>query len=743
MPQDDTSLHQVFFAAPGLDAGIARVHAFAAREGLSSPFVIEVDIELQGGEGDPASWLLQDAILSVVRAADGEVLRRYHGPVTSVRERASREARQWISVTMEGALARLRLISDYRIFQSKATRAIVEELLSEAGVDASRVEFRLSGATPEREVCTQFGETSFDFMSRILEEDGLFYFSEFDDGGERIVFADASAAWGAAVVEEIPFRPDSGLVSEGAVTALSAWERVRPARVTLRDHDFKRPWLDLEAVAEGEAPLGREHYDYPGRYVDPDEGKRRAQLLLDALTSESSVVRGKGNAAALTPGHVVRVSDAPEPVADRDWVVGSMEQTFHDRPRTTLTNTFVLVPKDRSYRPPHRAPRPVAAGPQVATVTGAPNEEIHTDEFGRVKVFFPWDRRSTKDDKSSAWVRVGQMHTSGSIAIPRVGWEVIIDFEGGDPDRPFVVGRLYNARYSPPQALPEGKTRSSLQSLSTPGGGGQNEIRMDDAGGGEQFHIHAEKDLNANIANNMTEKVANNSTRRVGSNHKVTVGADDKLSVGAKYELVVGGSQTWKVGGSRTKSVSAAENVAITGARAVSIGGSHTTTSTRSVETSTPANLDETVGGSCVEAAALGVNFAVAGSCSVSVGGAKIEAVVTGKTETTIGALASTIGGAFISASGADVGTNTSGSKATTVGGAWAANAGGNVELSSDGNLTIDIGGALSLNAGQIVLSVGGSNVTIAGGAVTITSPEIKLKATGPQPELAAGVEDI
>jgi type VI secretion system secreted protein VgrG len=741
--RETSQMHQVFFVAEGLEPGDARVRRYSGREGLSMSYAIDVEIEIPGGALDPVAWLMQPAAILMVRQGDGELLRRVAGYVGRVAEHGSRGAKQRIDLTLDSPLARLRLLTDHRIFQEKATKDIVAEILGEAGL--TQIEWRLQGSYPTREVCTQLGETSFDFVSRILEEDGIFYFFEHAEDGSKIVFADSSSAYAKATPsDEIHFRGTSGLVGDEAIAEIAEAERVRPAKVTLRDHDFKRPTLDLEKSAETSAPLGRELYDYPGRYVEPGEGERRAKVRLEALTAEAVALRGSGGAGSLTPGHTFNLVGALDPALDREYVVESVESIWDDSrgAAPVCRSHFVLLPKDTPYRPPQRAPRAVVPGPQLATVTGPSGEEIHTDEHGRVKVSFPWDRRSTNDDKSSCWVRVGQLHTSGAVIIPRVGWEVIVDFEDGDPDRPIVIGRVYNGTYGPPYPLPGNKTRSSLQSTSSPGGGGHNEVHMEDGAGGEMIQLHAEKDMNVVVANNKTEKVGTTSTYGVGVDETIKVGANETLEVGASHELTVGASQSWTVGASRTKSVSGNENANIGGSRSWTIGGSHTTTSSRSVETSTPAGLTETVGGSCLEAAALGVTMAVAGSGSVTVGGAKIEAVATGKSDFTIGAMASTVGGAFISAAASDVGFTVKGAKATTVGGVWTASAGGDLEFSSESSVNINVGGAVAMTAAEIVLKVGGSCVTIAGAAVVIKTSNLKLTATGPQPELAAGVED-
>ena len=744
MARETANLHEVVFVAEGVEPGVARVRRFHAREGLSAPLVLHVDVELPAPM-DPTAWLLGPAHLVVIQIHSGVVLRRFSGTVTRVREHASRQAKQRVSVTIESPLAVLRLTRNHRIFQHQKTQDIVTTLLADAGIDAAKISFRLSGSYPEREVATQLGETSFDFASRLLEEDGIFHFLEFSEDGATVVFADSSSAYAATSPDaEIPFLSETGLNSEQAVTEVFEIARVRPAKVTLRDHDFKRPALDLTAEAEADSPLGIEHYDFPGRYVDPAEGARRAQLRLDSMVAENACVRGNGTAFALTAGHTFTLTGPLDAALEMEWVVRDIQHEWEDRAAGAVSyrNHFHLLPKDLVFRPLHRTPRCEVPGPQLAVVTGPPGEEIHTDEHGRVQVRFYWDRLSTGEDKSSSWIRVGQMHTSGSVVIPRVGWEVVVDFEDGDPDKPIVLGRLYNGKDGPPYSLPGQKTVSALKSYSSPGKSGNNEIRMDDGAGAEHVHMRAQKDLNITIANDKTEKTTTDEICTVGADESLTVGANETIQIGADLAHSVGSSQTWAVGASRTKTVTGKESVTIGGSRTLTIGGSHTTMTPMAVNISTPASLSETVGGSNIEVAALGVAYAVAGSASMTVGGAKIEAVAASKADVTVGARATTVGGAFVSASGGDVSVGVGGAKATTVGGAWMANAAGDAEFSSGATLNITVGGAVAVNAAEIIMKVGGSTVTISAGQVAIKSSTIKLTATGPHAELAPLVED-
>jgi type VI secretion system secreted protein VgrG len=741
MASDATSIHQLFFLAEGIELGFAQVRRIEQREGLSSPAVAEVGIEVPAPI-DPRAWLLLPAHVVVVRDESSTVLRRFSGVVTRVRTFGSLTTAPRISLTLETPLAVLHQSKDHRIFQSMTTQDIVSEILAGAGVTA--VEWRLQGSYPEREVCTQLGETSFAFVSRLLEEDGIFYYVTYGDDGPKVVFGDASSAYEPVPEAEIPYLSGSGMISEQAVIDLRQAERLRPAKVTLRDHDFKRPALDLEAVANGKAPLGREHYDYPGRYVDPGEGKRRAQLRLDAMDAEATGARGESNVFSLAAGHTFKLTGAPSDDLDQEWVVRDVVHTWEDAEGATshYRNRFHVLPRSAPFRPAARTPRAVALGPHVGVITGPPGEEIYTDEFGRVKVHFFWDRRSARDDKSSAWIRVGQMHSSGAVAIPRIGWEVLVDFEDGDPDKPIVAGRLYNGKNGPPYTLPASKTMSSFKSHSSPGGSGNNEIRMEDAAGSEHVSMRAQKDLNITVANNKTQKVATNEVNQVGANETRKVGANETVSVGADLSLTVGAAQTWAVGASRTKTIGDAESIDVKGSRSLSIGGSHTTMTPVTVAVTTSSSLTETVGGSCIDVAALGIGVAVAGSASMTVGGSKISAAAAGVTDVTIGAKATTVGGAFICAAGKDVGVGVGGAKATTVGGIWGATAGGDFELSSGKALNITVGGAVAMNAAEIVLKVGGSAITLSGGQVAIKASTITLTATGPHAELAAMVED-
>ncbi len=731
-----------YLLAEDLDPNLLRVTRIRAHEEVSRGCRYEIEAVCDFGALELRALLRKPAAVVVVHET-GTLVRRFGGIVTKVAERAaSVDGRQAARLIIEDPLAMLRLSSDYRIFQEKTTKDIVEQLLSDCGITA--FEFRLERAPRMREVCTQYGETMRDFVQRLLEEDGIFWFVEQTEDGPKVVFGDAPSSWSDTPDgKTIRFRHGAGLHPEEVLDVIELRARARPSKVTLRDHNFEKPSLDLQQSVEASTALSREHYEYPGRYTVAADGKMRAQAILDARVAEATKARMHGSVFRITAGHVFDLEESPSGANDRGWAVLAVrhewEHGVNVQPR--LDTDVDVITSDANFAPLPVTPRPRALG-DLAMITTPSGEEIHTDKHGRVKVQFLWDRYGKQDDKSSSWVRVGQMHTSGSVVVPRVGYEVLVEFEDGDPDRPIALGRLYNGTATPTDPLPGGASNSTLVSYSSPGGGGKNEIRMNDGGGGELVNVYAEKDLNLVVANNKAEKVTNSSTVGIGVDETIKVGANETTKVGSTEETSIGGSQTYKVGAARTKTITKNESINVKGDRTVAIAASHTTMSPKAVELTTKSNLTETVGGSCMEVAAMGVAITVGGSASLTVGGAKIEAVATSKSDLNVGAKATTVGGAMLNVTPKDVSVTTNANLTTTVGGAWMGNAGGTAELSSDDAIDITVGGAIAFTAAsKLVLKVGGSTVSIAGGAVVLDSKEVKLTASGPLAELSAMVE--
>lgn len=481
------------------------------------------------------------------------------------------------------------------IFQDKDVQEIVSEVLERAEIPGAMQKWQLTGSYDKRPYCVQYQENALDFISRLLEEEGIYMSTIVDDGDEIIVFADDSTA--SDVIEgdaNLPFRGDSGLEApDDGVVSLREEARVCSGKFVLRDYDFERPALDLTATAEAATDSDLERYDYPGLYTDPARGKHLSSVRLEAEQAERDVMELVVDAPRLAAGLKFTLTDAPYDDMNGEYVVtrvvhlygreanGSLRDSgfdvAEDVPDQFVANVRA-IPSSIKFRTPQTTPRPVLNGPQTARVVGpdgAANETIHTDQHGRVKLKFHWDTAEPQDDKASFWCRTSQLQTSGSMVIPRLDWEVLVDFLEGNPDRPIVVGKLYNGLFMPPYALPEGRTRTTLKTASSPGGGGGNEIRMEDRAGGEEIFIKAQYNQTKATANDKKTTIGNNATRLVGVDESIEVTGDQSAKITMGSKLTVSGDQAISVGGNRNVEVNAVTGATVGGSQTITVGGNH------------------------------------------------------------------------------------------------------------------------------------------------------------------------
>uniref|UniRef100_UPI001D186ED9 type VI secretion system tip protein TssI/VgrG n=2 Tax=unclassified Marinobacter TaxID=83889 RepID=UPI001D186ED9 len=354
-----------------------------------------------------------------------------------------------------------------------------------------------------------------------------------------------------------------GSTKQACVFQFAYEERVKAATVAMKDYTFKNPAYALmheHSAADANHREDYQHYDYPGRYKADASGQPFTQNKLDALRNDATMANGKSNRPDFTPGAKVELQDHDSQTLNREWLLtaithtGKQPQALEEEggsEPTSYHNDFSAIPADKTWRPLCNH-KPVMDGPQMALVTGPEGEEIHCDQYGRVKVRFPWDRYSKNDEHSSAWLRVAQGWAGGQygfMALPRIGHEVIVSFLDGDPDQPIITGRTYHATNTPPYALPEHKTRTTLKTK-THKGEGSNELRFEDEAGEEQIYVHAQKDLDLLTENNRTEVIKNDSHLTV-ENHQFshikaadhcTTDGENRLSVGADCSQTVGGT---------------------------------------------------------------------------------------------------------------------------------------------------------------------------------------------------------
>jgi type VI secretion system secreted protein VgrG len=497
-----------------------------------------------------------------------------------------------------------------RIFQHLTVPAIIQRVLVEGGYPASAARFALQEEHEPRVYIVQYEESDAAFVRRLCEEEGLYFRFEADEDGEVFVLEDTSSSAPPALDGPLPVVDASMLSLRGLVAfdCRAARER-RPGTVTARGYDHEHPAAALEAVAVGggASDRGVEVYTTPASAALRDDSANSAALVLESLRAEATTVCFRTTAAVLSPGLSVELAcdDGLPGTARPDGeylVIGLDHRWSHTSEDYTLE--VRAVPLAVPYRLPRSTPRPRIAGLQPAIVTGPPGEEVHVDAQGRVRVRFLWDRESSGDHRSSLPIRVVQPNMPGSLLLPRVGWEVLTLFEDGDPDRPLVLGRTYNAKQQPPHSLPANKTVTSLATSSSPGGKKQNALTFDDGAGRQQLGIGAGNDKTLTVGGSMVAQTANNESYGVNGSQSRSVSASEDVSVGQEYGVSVG-AQSASVGGTQRIYVKGNLNVGV-GSEAVAIGGA----------------LLEQVGNPASGAANLAFSAALAGAAALgSVGG--------------------------------------------------------------------------------------------------------------------------
>jgi len=452
-------------------------------------------------------------------------------------------ATEW-SAEVVPALWFLSRTTDCRIFQEKSVPDIVREILDLHGVKNYR--FALIGSYPPLGYCVQYRETALDFISRLMEMVGIFFWHEHEQGRHVLVIGDDN---GATRMTDIPEIPITGRHDNNTIRRLDEAFEVRPGKWTMRDYNFETPSTDLEVSEPTTIGVKRmeslERYDYPGLYMKKDMGRDLARLQIEQEEAAFQLRHGESGLALLDAGTRIKVAGIADPenviVSVRHRAVDYSHWSDRAGPSQELAepsydNEFTCIPKRVKFRPQPVTPRPIVQGPQTAVVTGPPGEEIHTDKYARVKVQFHWDRLGRKNENSSCWVRVSQSWAGsgyGFIQIPRIGQEVIVDFLEGDPDRPIITGRVYNAEQMPPHGLPGAAVKSGLKSNSTKGGGGSNELTFDDTKGKEQTYFHSQYNHVAVIENNETRTIVTGNRKievKTGT-HTEDIKSDTKVTV--------------------------------------------------------------------------------------------------------------------------------------------------------------------------------------------------------------------
>lgn len=639
-----------------LGADALGLRSFSVQEQLSRLFQIEAQLSSENGEVNLDDVVGHDVTIRLNLSDKSK--RYFHGFVSRMVQEVNQSGYAQYKATIVPWLWFLTRTSDCRLWaadkaeEGKTVPQIIEEVFKGHGF--SDYKLKLSGTYPKREFCVQYRETDFNFVSRLMEQEGIYYFFEHQDGKHTLILADSISAHSPfAGYSDVTFHEvEHGAPVREVVTDWTMKKEVQPVASALQDYDFKKPKTSLLVSTNVSKKYGQakyEIYDYPGEYIEHGDGQRVADARLAELQTQYETLHGQAHARGFVVGSTFKLKGHPRGDQNREYLITSVSLHADGGEFASggqgggefFTCNFTCIDKAQQFRPARITPKPIVQGPQTAMVVGPSGEEIYTDEHARVKVHFYWNRHDKSDENSSCWVRVSQYwagKTWGSIHIPRINQEVIVEFLEGDPDRPIITGRVYNADQTPPYGLPGNKTQSGIKSRSSKGGSSPNfnEIRFEDKKGEELLFIQAEKDRQMivehdnveNIGHDESITIGHDQTESVGNNRNVKIGVNHTENIGASMNISVGASLTEMVSVNYAETVGAAMELTVGAALAITVG----------------AAMAETVGGAKTESVGLLKSENVGGNRSLNVGGDKNETIaknrivsVTKDQKTTIG----------------------------------------------------------------------------------------------------------
>jgi len=555
-----------------LGADVLLLRDMSMTEELSRLFSIDLNLLSEKGDIKFEDILGQNVTIELKLSGGGK--RFFNGHVTSFSQAEGSDNYASYQATVKPWFWFLTRTADCRIFQEKTVPEIIEEVFGDLGFTDFKNKLTKSYRTWE--YCVQYRETDFNFVSRLLEQEGIYYYFTHDDGVHKLILCDDLSAHqplpGYAKIDFFP--PDSTAIrKKDHVIGWNINKKVQPGKYQLNEFDFKKPSAELISQSDDVKPHAKanyEIYDYPGEYVITDDGDKYAQARIEELHSGYEQAEGRSGVRVMNTGALFTLDKYHRADQNREYLITRAEHNIHSHVYGSgggnagelYNNRFFAITSKTPYRAARVTPKPIVQGTQTAIVVGPSGEEIYTDEYGRVKLQFHWDRYGNEDENSSCWVRVAQIWAGkkwGGIHIPRIGQEVIVDFMEGDPDRPIITGRVYNAEQMPPYDLPANKTQSGVKSRSSKSGttANFNEIRMEDKKGSEELYIHAEK--------NHTNITENNRNENVGNDRKLTVGNDKFEEIENNKDIKVTNEHTEDIGTNMIIDVGGDISEAVTG----------------------------------------------------------------------------------------------------------------------------------------------------------------------------------
>jgi type VI secretion system secreted protein VgrG len=736
---------------------------FARMEGtdeISSAFAYSLLISSKDMDVKPLSVLGTKALITI----KGETPRHFHGYVADFAMEEIRDDLTFYRMTLRPWLWFLSLDTDNRIFQEKSIPDIVEAVFG--AYPEAKFKLNLRGKYDKREYCVQYGESDLNFIQRLLEDEGIFYYFDHAEDGHTLMIVDANESMEPGPdSEKIPYEPDSRISFRDGdfITHWVPKAQVRSGKFAQTDYDFEKPSFDLMALTA--AQIGHDQdksevYDYPGGYKELAAGDKIAERRLHELQADQLRVSAKGTARQLWSGRSFTLELFPREAENDAYFVVKASYVMWDeelragqsRDGSGYEVSMELSPARVAFRPARQTPKPRMQGPQTAVVVGPSGSEIFCDEYSRVKVHFHWDRLDEKNENSSCFVRVSAAWAGagwGFIQIPRIGHEVIVDFLEGDPDQPIITGRVYNGQNTVPYGLPGNASQSGWKSWSTPSSGGFNELRFEDKAGSEEVYFQAEKDhlelvknnetrtigndwvedvghdATQSIGHDRTESVANDKSVSVGNNRSVSIGVNDDETVGSNRSLTVGSNETISVGSNSTETIGANHSQTVAIAQAITVGAARA----------------DTVGGPEVRSVGASQTNTIGSSRSVTVGSDQSHAIgsddswnVASKQSITIGSDQSvTVGGGMTVSVSKDQATTVGGAQATKVGKDALHDIAGAMAIKSGKTITVEAADAIVLKTGSASISMKkDGTINIEGKDITIKgSGKINVKASG------------
>lgn len=596
-----------------------------------------------------------------------------------------------------------------RVFQNLTVQAIIESLFTELGFHDFK--FTLLDTHQPLEYCVQYQESDFAFISRLLEQEGMFYFFEHQEDKHLLHIVDNSDSF--VFLEENTLEHGSGSRQKAYFNQWQHSFQYCSGAFAQTDYNFENANMSLFTETPTSIKLANnnalERFEFPGNYSETQRGQNLTRIRMQQEEAGYQLAQAKGNIHTLAVGKKFKLL-SDEATADNrktffiaEIIHEAFEASYLDDGKKEETkpkyqNRCVCLPEGSIYRPPMITSKPRIDGVQTAVVVGKAGDEIYTDKYGRIKLQFHWDRYGKKNETSSCWVRVATMWAGnkwGTLNIPRVGQEVVVTFVNGDPDQPLVIGSVYNSTHMPPVSLPEGKNYAGMKSRSVKGDGGSaNEFSLDDSGSGEQIKLHAKKDYNTTVGNNLTSSVTANASYNVDGNSSSSVGGDASLSVQGNQSATVQGNKECTVQGNRT---------------ATTAGNTNTNTS-GNAETTIGANENRNV--SSNQDLVIGSNQSLnVGANQTQTIGANQEIIVSGNQTLNV------TGNQDISALAQNVSISTSASTSAL-----------SVSITGQSQISLSVGGSsVTIDPAGITLSMGASSVKIDATGVTVMGPLVKL----------------